>query len=308
MAEKLFRVLSLDGGGAKGFYTVGVLRQIEGLTGKRLSDVFDLIFGTSTGSIIAALLALGYRTDEVYELYDKHVVKIMKRVLPWDKSAALAELADEVFEHKRFDAFKTDMGIVTTKWAEERPMIFKTDVKQAYSSQGTFEPGFGATISDAVQASCSAYPFFSRKRVTTTKNGTFLLADGGYCANNPALYALADATGSLGVVPDQVRLVSIGVGEYPAAKRWKSPIWLLTNWWPSVRLLQKAMEINTQSMDQLRTVLFAGIETVRINEAYTSPELATDLFEHDKRKLDLLHQRGTQSYRLHEPKLKDFLL
>ena len=29
MAEKLFRVLSLDGGGAKGFYTLGILREIE---------------------------------------------------------------------------------------------------------------------------------------------------------------------------------------------------------------------------------------------------------------------------------------
>jgi predicted acylesterase/phospholipase RssA len=48
------RVLSLDGGGAKGFYTLGVLREIEALW-----QSFDLIFGTSTGSIIAALLALG---------------------------------------------------------------------------------------------------------------------------------------------------------------------------------------------------------------------------------------------------------
>lgn len=308
MAEDYFRVLSLDGGGAKGFYTIGVLRQIEALTGKRLCEVFDLIFGTSTGSIIAALLALGHSTEEIHALYEEHVVKIMKRVLPSNKSAALAELADLVFQKQGFDAFKTDVGIVTTKWIEERPMIFKTDVKQAYSSQASFVPGFGATISDAVQASCSAYPFFSRKSVKTTTNGSFLLADGGYCANNPTLYAVADATGSLAVDPARLRVVSIGVGEYPAAKRWKSAVWWLTNWWPSLRLLQKTMEINTQSMEQLREVLFGNIQAVRINEAYTSPELATDLFEHDKRKLDLLHQRGTQSYRLYEPKLKEFLL
>src|SRR4051812_40388884 len=28
-----FRILSLDGGGAKGFYTLGVLREVEGLVG-----------------------------------------------------------------------------------------------------------------------------------------------------------------------------------------------------------------------------------------------------------------------------------
>ena len=41
------RILSLDGGGAKGFYTIGVLREIEGLVGYRLCEKFDLIFGTS---------------------------------------------------------------------------------------------------------------------------------------------------------------------------------------------------------------------------------------------------------------------
>jgi patatin-like phospholipase/acyl hydrolase len=43
------RILSLDGGGAKGFYTLGVLREIEGMLGSRLHERFDLIFGTSTG-------------------------------------------------------------------------------------------------------------------------------------------------------------------------------------------------------------------------------------------------------------------
>jgi len=57
-----FRILSLDGGGAKGFYTLGVLNEIEAMMGRQpLCGHFDLIFGTSTGAIIAALLGLGYR-------------------------------------------------------------------------------------------------------------------------------------------------------------------------------------------------------------------------------------------------------
>jgi patatin-like phospholipase/acyl hydrolase len=61
----------LDGGGAKGFYTLGVLREIEGLVNMRLHEKFDLIFGTSTGAIIAAMLALGHSVDEIHELYKK---------------------------------------------------------------------------------------------------------------------------------------------------------------------------------------------------------------------------------------------
>ena len=72
-AERPCRVLSLDGGGAKGFYTLGVLREIEGMIKCPLHERFDLIFGTSTGAIIAALLALGKSVKEIGDLYEKHV-------------------------------------------------------------------------------------------------------------------------------------------------------------------------------------------------------------------------------------------
>lgn len=48
-SEKPYRILSLNGGAAKGFYSLGVLREIEGLIGKSLAEGFDLIFGTSAG-------------------------------------------------------------------------------------------------------------------------------------------------------------------------------------------------------------------------------------------------------------------
>ena len=62
--SRLFRVLSLDGGGAKGFYTLGVLKEVEAMVGHRLCESFDLVFGTSTGAIIAALICLGKSVDE----------------------------------------------------------------------------------------------------------------------------------------------------------------------------------------------------------------------------------------------------
>ena len=307
MADGVFRILSLDGGGAKGFYTLGVLREIEAVVGKPLCEHFDLIYGTSTGSIIASLLGIGKTVDEVIALYDEHVVKIVGRFWPWNKSAALRELTAEVFGDLEFDAFKTNMGIVTTRWIEERPMIFKTSVAQAHGSKATFEPGFGCTIGDAVQASCSAYPFFTRKEVTTKAGETILLIDGGYCANNPTLYALADASESLGIDLSTVRVVSIGVGEYPPVTKWWDPMWWLSRL-PTVRLLQKTMEINTQSMEQLRSVLFSGVKTVRVNEPFKEPSMATDLFEKNKKKLNVLRQRGKQSFGKKEAEIRAVLL
>jgi uncharacterized protein len=75
----------------------------------------------------------------------------------------------------------------------------------------------------------------------------------------------------------------------------------------TVRLLQRVLEINTQSMNQLRDILFRDIDTVRISTRYTEPEMATDLFEHDLKKLDQLWQRGRQSFREYEPALSKIL-
>jgi hypothetical protein len=169
-------------------------------------------------------------------------------------------------------------------------------------------PGFGCRLGDAVEASCSAYPFFRKKIVTTSMGEQIALVDGGYCANNPTLYAIADATNALKVPLEHIRVVNIGVGEYPAPSRWLLHPRRLMGYLFTVRLLQKAMEINTQSMDQLRTVLFGALRTVRISNAYTQPEMAADMFEHDLRKLDLLWQRGRESYRGHQRALEELLL
>lgn len=305
--ERPCRILSLDGGGAKGFYSLGVLREIEGLVGCRLYKKFDLIFGTSTGAIIAALLALGHSVEEIHQLYKGYVPTIMQRKTADEKSAALERLAKEVFKDQKFDAVKTGVGIVTTKWEIERPMIFKGSVGQAHGRVGTFVPGFGVSIADAVQASCSAYPFFKRKVVTTAMGDRVELIDGGYCANNPTLYAIADALGALQVRREHIRTVSVGVGVYPEPKPGLK-MWLAKKYLVSVQLLQKTLEINTQSMDQLRDILFKDVPTVRISDTFEKPEMATDLFEHNMDKLNILRQRGAESFASREPLLKQYLM
>src|SRR5438309_2843545 len=93
-----FRVLTLDGGGAKGFYTLGVLKEVEALIGRRLCERFDLVFGTSTGAIIAALVALGKTVDEIHTLYKDYVPTVMRARSRASKSAALQQLADTIFD------------------------------------------------------------------------------------------------------------------------------------------------------------------------------------------------------------------
>lgn len=122
-ASALLRVLTLDGGGAKGFYTLGVLKEIEAMVGCPLHQKFDLVFGTSTGAIIASLIALGHSVDSILELYRKHVPTVMSRKTAPAKSRALKKLASEVCGVATFSDVKTGIGIVTAMWLIERLTI-----------------------------------------------------------------------------------------------------------------------------------------------------------------------------------------
>ena len=306
-SSSLLRVLTLDGGGAKGFYTLGVLKEIEAMVGCPLHQKFDLVFGTSTGAIIASLIALGHGVDSILELYRKHVPTVMSERTAAARSRALQNLATEVFGDAAFTDVKTGIGIVTAKWMTERPMIFKGSVAQAHGRVGTFVPGFGVSIADAVRASCSAYPFFERTVVRTSMGEDIELVDGGYCANNPTLYAIADAIHALRRERNDIRLVSVGVGTYPDPKPGLL-MWFAKKYLVSVQLLQKTLEINTQSMDQLRQILFHDVPTIRISDSYVTPEMATDLLEHDLKKLGVLFQRGRESFASREKQLCEHLM
>ena len=56
--------LALSGGGAKGFAHIGVFRLLEECGLKP-----DIIVGTSVGSLMGALFADGYTSDEIKELF-----------------------------------------------------------------------------------------------------------------------------------------------------------------------------------------------------------------------------------------------
>ena len=301
--EKTCRILSLDGGGTKGFYTLGVLREVEALLGSCLCEHFDLIFGTSTGSIIASLLALGNDVERIHQVYRENVPMVMKRRFVRTRSIALRELAGHVFADSTFEDIKTGLGVVATKWKVETPMIFKGNVEQLHGRHNTFTPGFGCTIAEAVQASCSAYPYFRRQIVTTALGDEVELADGGYCANNPSLYAIADAVAALKFEPKNCRVLSIGCGNYPKPKE---PIHkrLYRRALPTLPVLEKTLAINISSMEQLQTILFKQVPAVRINDNFNEPEMATDLFEYDLRKLNNLRQRGANSFAKREDEVK----
>lgn len=303
LAGGSFRILSLDGGGAKGVYTLGILREIEALLGHRICEEFELIYGTSTGAIIAALLGLGKSVEEVTKHYFDIVPDVMGQTTRAGRSHALRKHAARILEDKHFDAFVTDVGIVTTHYALAKPMIFKSSVKQAHGMAATFKPGFGCTIAEALVASSAAFPFFERVKVVTANQGEPELIDGGFVANNPTLLAIADAVKAYNIPKDKLKVLSLGVGIYKEPKPTLKHRIIFR--FEAARLVPKMLEANTNTIEQLRVILFPDVSCVRINDAYSQQEHATDMLESNIDKLKKLNALGRESFSKYERELKD---
>lgn len=63
--------LSLAGGGVKGAAHIGVLKAFEERNIK-----IDYIAGTSSGSIVSTLYAVGYKPEEIYDIFKKYCKEI----------------------------------------------------------------------------------------------------------------------------------------------------------------------------------------------------------------------------------------
>jgi patatin-like phospholipase/acyl hydrolase len=296
-----FRILSLDGGGAKGVYSLGFLGQLEiHLDNGPLCNSLDLVYGTSTGAIIAALIGLGRNVREISDLYFKIVPDVMPHNDPAVRSARLQQQANDIFGDRKFDQFKTRVAIVTTNYDFNRPTIFKSDIAQTYTMKASFQPGFGCSIAEATLASSAAAPFFEKRTINTENHGRMTLVDGGFVANNPTLFALTDATSALGVAREHIRVLSLGVGRYAQARMPMNILdrikyrFLERNF--PVEILDLMMSSNANATEILVRLLFPNLAYERINEPFIEQGFETHFLESDLRKLGIMENHGRSSF------------
>ena len=83
------RILFLDGGGMKGLVEIEVLSQLEERTGRRITELFGWIVGTSTGGIIALALVHGMSMFYTYLLVMSVIcIFIFKGISHWRRCVA----------------------------------------------------------------------------------------------------------------------------------------------------------------------------------------------------------------------------
>ena len=115
------RVLQIDGGGVLGIIPLSVLVALEAVTGKQCYQLFDLMSGTSTGSIICGMLATGVPAQVLFDMYVKQgEVLFDKRcwysslIAPkYDRSKLMGTLYDMV---RKYGKGAGKMGDTKTKF------------------------------------------------------------------------------------------------------------------------------------------------------------------------------------------------
>ncbi len=85
-------VLSIDGGGIRGLIPLALLVRLEAEFPKtKVNEIFDVICGTSTGTIIGAMLAAGLKAEKIREFYEDEMHNIFTLAREGRPSTAYAK-------------------------------------------------------------------------------------------------------------------------------------------------------------------------------------------------------------------------
>lgn len=217
----MFRILTLDGGGARGYMTAYIIKRIKEDFNINFYDYFDLVVGTSTGSLIAGAIALGIDENKIIDVYLNKKDDIFKKsnmfflsqiVKSKYDNTNLINIVKEKYENKNFEDVKVKLMITSTELSSKNPMLFKS-----------WDNG-DISLIDSVIASCSAPSFFDPYDI----NGKSYI-DGSVWANNPSLIALITAIKDFDIKLEDISILSIGTGIKLNVNQDKS-YWGLYNW------------------------------------------------------------------------------
>lgn len=210
-------ILSIDGGGIRGIIPAMILSEIEQKTNKPISQIFDLMAGTSTGGIIVAGLGkkscqgeLQYSASDLVDLYQgygKYIFKssfLRRSIFSWLNGAQysrknIEDILDIYFGATILADVSSNLLLTSYDIYNNCPFFFKS-----WKEDRNF-----IKLKDALRATTAAPTYFPPKYLKVGETERVLI-DGGVFANNPA--ACAYANGKKLFPNDDIILLSIGTG------------------------------------------------------------------------------------------------
>lgn len=208
-----FRVLCLAGGGFKGLYTAQILHRLEEALGEPVGRHFDMICGTSIGSILALAVSLETPMSDVVELFicrgptvfveQGHYPSVVRYFRPYPIDNLSKLLVEAIPGNPFLRDVPHDVLIPAVNMSLGKPVVFRSR-----RLQGKARLQVGAI--DAALASSSLPGLFPLYPL----HGHFY-ADGGFFATTPELVALEELDQRGVNTTHRVRMLSIGATTSP---------------------------------------------------------------------------------------------
>lgn len=232
-SQKQFKILSLNGGGVRGLFSITILAELERVMAERtnnpdlaIGSYFDMITGASIGGIIAIALADGQKARDlqikfhtaapaIFPRYSwipdwlRGIHQFVKRL--WCPLYNAAHLKKEVTgiigDGKTVRMLKRRLLIPTINLSTGRPLYIKT----CHNSRFTRDDQFN--LIDVAMATSAAPTYFLPHYI---ENQSAYFADGGLLANNPSFVAYHEALNYLddqeflGLAPEDIKILNIG--------------------------------------------------------------------------------------------------
>ena len=193
-------ILSIDGGGVRGIVAATILQEIEKRINKPLYKVFDLVSGSSVGSLIGGALCLRkadgtpkYSTSDLLDLMLKHSGKIFSNsgiaknifaliVGPKYSDKNLNSVLKEIFGDVVMKDLITNFIVPSYDLYASQTVMFRNWIDKYRDIK----------VSDITRCAVAAPTYFTPKKIIVD-NKKKLLIDSSIVCNNPIIAAYAAA-------------------------------------------------------------------------------------------------------------------
>lgn len=310
--DKAFKILSLDGGGIRGYYTVEFLRHCEKRflkPAENIADYFDLIAGTSTGGLIALGLGNNIPIDKMKKFYedDGRVIfppyprsflgKLRQSLKHYLKPKLSAETLEasliKVFGHKLLGQSECRLVIPSCLMPTTEIVVFKTDHHADYKNDWKTE-------SWKIARATSAAPTYL-SGIEENESGK-IFVDGGIWANNPIMAAVIDALTAYDIGVEQIKILSIGTGNPPYRLSKSAVFGGLFSW---REVIKASMFLSTDNALAQATLLLGPEQVLRVEPSGDAANIELDDYDNA---MNLLPEAARSATELNENGISQFFM
>ncbi len=203
------KLLSLSGGGFRGFFQANILSYMEAELGMPLARLFALIAGTSIGGINALSLAAEIPTEKMVNFYKDWGPKIFPKIR-WPLGLIRQKFSDkqlraaleQLLEDRTIEDLKHKVLIPAVNLSTGMPQVFKTPHHDSLKMDKEYR------LVDVALATSAAPTYFPIHKMDGLYG--WYMVDGGLVANHPGLYACIEAERFLNMDSQSYKLLHIG--------------------------------------------------------------------------------------------------